>query len=69
MPTTITVATTASLIATTIWLTRLENLVPRTSTAITSNAMMMAGRSTTPSDADDSEVGSSNGPPDSSVCR
>ena len=57
MPTTITMATTNSLIATTTWLKRLENLVPRISTHITSREITTAGRSTTPSAAEEIELG------------
>src|SRR5215510_10028983 len=68
-PTTITAATTASLIATTTWFTRLENFVPYTSMAITTSAMTTAGRSMTPSEAEEIEVGSSIDMSSSSDCR
>ena len=61
-----TAATTASLMATTTWLTRLENLVPRISSPITTRAMTTAGRSMKPSEAEASAVGTSNGVPSSS---
>ena len=56
-PTTITVTTTSSLMATTTWLKRLESFVPRISSAITSSAHSTAGRSTKPSAAEESWVG------------
>ena len=65
-PTTITAATTASLMATTIWLKRLENLVPLISIPITTSAMTTAGRSMKPSEAEAIDVGTSKGVPSSS---
>ena len=69
MPITITSATTASLMATTTWLTRLESLTPPMSTPATSSAMSIAGRSTTPSAAEPIDAGISNGVSSSTFWR
>ena len=55
--------------ATTTWLTRLENLVPRISIPITTSAMTTAGRSMKPSEAEASAVGTSSAVPSSSDWR
>ena len=65
----ITRATTLSLIATTIWLTRLESLMPPIRTAAQTRVMTMAGRLTTPSLAEATDAGISNGVPSSSDSR
>ncbi len=55
--------------ATTTWLIRLESRMPRIRTVITSRERTTAGRSTTPSPADDSTAGTSYSVPTRSFCR
>ena len=63
MPKTMTAAITRSLIETMIWLILLDSLMPPIRTPITSSEMTTAGRSTMPSAAELSEVGTSRNVP------
>ena len=65
----ITRATTLSLMATTIWLTRLESLMPPIRTEAQTRVITIAGRLTTPSLAEANDAGISSGVPSSRDVR